>query len=122
MAIVTVLYWFVGLLCGIGSINWGLERFVGIDLVVLIKRKTRQRGIDYLLYLAIGIAGALQVLMPAHIINLISGIGALNWGIYAHFSFNLVDYLAVQTKVHNIDKLFYVLISVCGMMQIFLLF
>lgn len=50
-------------------------------------------------------------------------IGALNWGLIGIFDFNLVDYLFVEmTSLNIIAKLIYIIVGICGIINIGLLF
>jgi uncharacterized membrane protein YuzA (DUF378 family) len=56
------------------------------------------------------------------LLNLISAIGAINWGLVALFQFNLVEYICVATGKHVWNKYFYVAIAVAGIFTFFNVF
>lgn len=47
-------------------------------------------------------------------------IGALNWGLVGIFDFNVVDYLF--SSIDMIRRLIYIIIAICGVINIGLLF
>ena len=50
-------------------------------------------------------------------------IGAIVWGMIGLFDFNLIDYLFVQTLgVDFLAKLIYIIVGVCGIINIGILF
>lgn len=47
-------------------------------------------------------------------------IGAINWGLIGIFDFNLVNYLFKNMEI--IERLIYIIVAVCGLINIGLLF
>ena len=55
-------------------------------------------------------------------LNFISAIGAINWGLYALFQFNLVEYSCDMLGKHMWDKYVYVAIAIAGVFTFFSVF
>ncbi|MBD3273120.1 DUF378 domain-containing protein [Candidatus Dependentiae bacterium] len=52
------------------------------------------------------------------IFSLISAIGAINWGLYALFQFNLVEYSCDMLGRHMWDKYVYIIIALAGIFTV----
>ncbi len=58
----------------------------------------------------------------AWVSHLVSGVGAINWGLLRYFQFNIVAYIAKISKIAYMADFLYALIMICGIFSILSLF
>lgn len=56
------------------------------------------------------------------LMNFISAIGAINWGLFALFQFNLVQYSCDMLGRHMWDRYVYIVIAIAGIFTFFSIF
>ena len=93
-------------LAAIGAINWGLIGLFGFDLVAMITTAGKfgnRNVISRIVYVIVGIGGAMALggvsgSTLAVIALVLTGIGALNWGLIGLFGFDLVAMITTAGK------------------------
>jgi uncharacterized membrane protein YuzA (DUF378 family) len=53
------------------------------------------------------------------LISVIALAGAINWGLFGLFNFNLVEYLLNSFNNRTINKIIYIIIGICGLLLLF---
>ena len=118
-------------LAAIGAINWGLVGLAGFDLVATITTAGKfgdTNAISRIIYVVVGIAGAMVLATSlsgsalAVTALLLTGIGALNWGLIGLFGFDLVAAITTAGKFGDtnvISRVIYVVVGIAGVIALF---
>ena len=118
-------------LAAIGAINWGLVGLHRFDLVAAITTAGKfgdTNAISRIIYVVVGIAGAMVLATSlsgstlAVIAILLTGIGALNWGLIGLFGFDLVAAITTAGKfgdTNAISRIIYVVVGIAGVIALF---
>ena len=118
-------------LAAIGAINWGLVGLAGFDLVAAITTAGKfgdTNVISRIIYVVVGIAGAMVLATSlsgsalAVTALLLTGIGALNWGLIGLFRFDLVAAITTAGKFGDtnvISRIIYVVVGIAGVIALF---
>ena len=117
-------------LAAIGAINWGLIGLFGFDLVAAITTAGKfgdRNVISRIVYVIVGIGGALVLggvsgSTLVVIALVLTGIGALNWGLIGLFGFDLVAMITTAGKFGDrnvISRIIYVLVGISGVIALF---
>ena len=118
-------------LAAIGAINWGLVGLAGFDLVAAITTAGKfgdTNVISRIIYVVVGIAGAMVLATSlsgsalAVTALLLTGIGALNWGLIGLFGFDLVAAITTAGKFGDtnvISRIIYVVVGITGVIALF---
>ena len=118
-------------LAAIGAINWGLVGLAGFDLVAAITTAGKfgdTNVISRIIYVVVGIAGAMVLATSlsgsalAVTALLLTGIGALNWGLIGLFGFDLVAAITTAGKFGDtnvISRIIYVVVGIAGVIALF---